>query len=70
MKAKMTTDCHLLGTRLRLRKGQLVNVTPATNLPQGGFFAAPVSGAWGEDSILLTAEDFRPVSPLESLRRI
>ena len=69
MKAIMTQSVKLLGTSLALNKGQTVTITPATNLPQGGYFAAPVDGSWGEYSILLRSGDFRPVLPLSDLCR-
>ena len=56
--ARMLKPAKLLGTRLALHEGEKVIVTPANNLPQGGWFAAPVSGDWGDDSILVQAEDF------------
>lgn len=62
MKAIMTESVSLLGTSLKLDKGQSVTVTPVTNLPQGGFFAAPADGAWGEDSIHVSREEFHPIA--------
>lgn len=55
----MTADVKQLGTGLELRAGQFVTVTPATNLPQGGFFVAPADGSWGENSILVDEVDFQ-----------
>jgi len=63
MKAKMNDEVKLLGTSLRLAKDQSVSIVPATNLPQGGFFAAPVDGSWGEDAIHVDAVDFRLEKP-------
>lgn len=65
---RMKTDCHLLGTSLRLRKGELVELLPASNLPQGGYFARPASGKWADgidhspdDSVHVTRGDFAPL---------
>ena len=63
IKAKMNDEVKLLGTSLRLAKDQEVSIVPATNLPHGGFFAAPVDGSWGEDSIHVDAVDFRLEKP-------
>jgi hypothetical protein len=41
-KATMQETCKFLGTPLVLHKGQRVYVMPASNLPQGGYFAYPV----------------------------
>ena len=40
----MKQDVHLLGTDLRLKKGELVCLTPVTNLPDSKykFFAKPL----------------------------
>jgi len=63
----MRTDLHLLGTSLRLQAGQIVELTRAINLPQGGYFARPADGKWSDridhdvsDSILLTTADLAP----------
>ena len=60
----MRTDLHLLGTSLRLQAGQIVELTRAINLPQGGYFARPADGKWSDGidhntsvSILLTTAD-------------
>ena len=65
---RMKTDLHLLGTSLRLRKGEIVSLLPATNLPQGGYFARPANGKWADgiahdpdDSIHITSADFAPL---------
>ena len=62
---RMTTNCQLLGTSLTLRKGGIVALLPATNLPQGGYFARPADGKWADgiahdpdDSIHVTIADF------------
>jgi hypothetical protein len=67
--AIMTNDAHLLGTGLKLFKGQRVQLTPATNIPDGDgkYFASPVGGFPGcdeMDSILLDTEDLEPSFPL------
>ncbi len=48
---RMKTDLHLLSTSLRLRKGEIVSLLPATNLPQGGYFARPANGKWADGTI-------------------
>lgn len=67
MQGVMKCNVELLGTSLKLQAGQRVRLTPATNLPQGGYFAAPSDGKWSdgiercpEDSILVTADDVTP----------
>ncbi len=64
MLARMNTDVYLVGTGLKLRKGQLVDIWEASNLPQGGYFARPADGRWSdritrnsEDSIHVTEND-------------
>lgn len=49
----MKTDVHQLGTSLKLNAGQRVALTWANNLPQGGWFARPADGSWGEDNSML-----------------
>lgn len=52
----MLQGIKLLGTRLELKKDQMVVYTPADNLPQGGYFVRPARvlrddlAKWGEDS--------------------
>lgn len=49
--AIMTTDAKLLGTSLELHKGQVVQVTKATNLPADStimWFARPADGNWSD----------------------
>lgn len=48
IKGVMLNDAHLLGTSLRLEKGQVVALVPATNIPGGGFFAKPFDGKWSD----------------------
>lgn len=55
----MKRTVKLLGTQLFLNEGQSVYVTKATNLPQGGYFAQPANRRWGQDSILVTADDLK-----------
>lgn len=57
----MTESVKLLGTDLFLLKGEIVNLTPATNLPGGGYFALPRYRAFSgseDNSIHLTGEEF------------
>jgi hypothetical protein len=60
--AKM--DIKLLGTGLKIDKGEEVYMTPATNIPGGGFFARPaiLKGIWKQvsenDSILIRPGEF------------
>ena len=70
----MKTPVHLLATSLRLQEGQIVELAPATNLPQGGYFARPHDGKWSDgidhnpdDSILITGEDFDPLPNLDCM---
>lgn len=60
----MKRTIHLLGTALMLEEGERVHLTPATNIPGGGYFARPLRGKWCdgitrnlEDSIHLTADE-------------
>jgi len=65
--AIMTTDAKLLGTSLELQKGQVVQVTEATNLPADSttkWYARPANGKWSdgidhneEDSIGVYVDD-------------
>jgi hypothetical protein len=58
-------DMQLLGTGLKISKGDLVLLTPATNIPGGGYFARPgyPTGLWkqvSEDaSIYIRPSDFK-----------
>jgi hypothetical protein len=61
----MTTDVILLGTSLKLEKGRRVQLTFASNQPEGGWFARPADGKWSDgiehgeqDSIHITENDF------------
>jgi len=60
--AKM--DIKLLGTGLKIDKGEEVYMSPATNIPGGGFFARPaiLKGIWKQvsedDSILIRPGEF------------
>ena len=65
---KMKRGVELLGTSLTLCKGELVELLPARNLPQGGYFARPANGKWADglphspdDSIHVTSADFSPL---------
>ena len=47
----MKTDVELLGTSLKLQRGQLVDLSPATNLPLSAgidWFASPADGKWSD----------------------
>ena len=67
MTGTMHKDVHLAGTQLKLWTGQNVILTPATNQPDKTlFFAAPIDGSFGEDSILLNHGDCRVHSAQES----
>ncbi len=75
MLARMKTDVHLVGTGLKLQRGQLVEVWEASNLPQGGYFARPADGSWsdriihdGEDSIHVTENDITIERQCESCK--
>jgi len=56
---------ELLGTGLKISKGDLVLLTPATNIPGGGYFARPgyPTGLWKQvskdDSIYIRPSDFK-----------
>ena len=67
---EMLHDIHLLGTDLKLLKGQAVSLEPATNLPRfpvtKRYYARPIDGDWGKEgfepgeddwSILVDEED-------------
>lgn len=67
----MLRNVWMHGTSLRLRLGDKVALTPASNIPNGGgrFYARPYSGEWAdgierpdEDSILLDPGDVSDVS--------
>jgi hypothetical protein len=54
---------ELLGTGLKIKKGERVYMTPATNIPGGGFFVEPAypTGLWKQGSggsILIKPKDF------------
>ena len=54
---------ELLGTGLKIKKGERVYMTPATNIPGGGFFVEPAyrTGLWkqvSDGSILIKPKDF------------
>jgi hypothetical protein len=59
IRARMRVNMQLLGTSLKLAKGQLVELTPATNLPppeRYKFFARALH--WKEqDSILVSLSE-------------
>ena len=60
MRGIMQTDVKLTGTDLKLIKGQLVDLTPATNIPDGEdrYYAQPTYlNSWGSSSILLDRGD-------------
>jgi len=53
----------LLGTGLKIAKGERVYMTPATNIPGGGFFVEPAyrTGLWkqvSDGAILIKPKDF------------
>ncbi|NBV78011.1 hypothetical protein EBR66_07635 [bacterium] len=58
-------DIKLLGTGLKISKGELVLLTPATNIPGGGYFARPgyPTGIWKQvsedDSIYLRPSEIK-----------
>ena len=59
-------DMQLLGTGLKISKGNLVLLTPATNIPGGGYFARPgyPTGLWKQlseevASIYIRPSDFK-----------
>ena len=58
-------DIKLLGTGLKISKGELVLLTPATNIPGGGYFARPgyLTGIWKQvsedDSIYLRPSEIK-----------
>ena len=59
--AKMGME--LLGTGLKIAKGERVYMTPATNIPGGGFFVEPAyrTGLWkqvSDGAILIKPKDF------------
>lgn len=65
----MNTDIHLLGTSLKLQKGQKVTLCKPTNLPyflmEKTYFACPIDGKWSDgidrdndSSILIHEEEF------------
>ncbi len=66
----MENDAELLGTEFSLRKGQKVEMTPATNQPdyeeKGLYFVRPRTEGTGWDensvSLLLDTSEFRFVS--------
>lgn len=65
---KMKRGVKQLGTSLELHKGQIVELRPVRNQPNGGYFAHPASGQWSDerehsrdDSILTMGEDFAPI---------
>lgn len=66
MQGTMKRDIHLLGTSLRLLKGQIVNLTPATNIPEGGYFARPLNCVW-PDGIERDSHDSIYISPSEAV---
>lgn len=54
MNAIMLQEIHMLGTSMKLYKGEVVDLLPATNLPQGGYFATPkYDNRFGENSFHL-----------------
>jgi hypothetical protein len=68
MFGKMKSDIQMIGTSLSLKKGQLVTLLLAENVPQGGYFALPRNGKWADgishnpdDSILITTSDFEVI---------
>jgi hypothetical protein len=50
MQGRMKRCVEQLGTTLRLCKGDIVELIPARNLPQGGYFARPIGGKWRDDT--------------------
>lgn len=60
MHGLMCKDVQLTGTDLKLTRGQLVDLTPAANIPNGNgrYYASPAFGfEWGDASILLDPDD-------------
>jgi hypothetical protein len=56
----MLNDAQLLGTSLRLAKGQTVTITPASNIPGSGKWYAALPEWTNGDSILIDRDDFIP----------
>jgi hypothetical protein len=65
----MRNAVKLASTDLALREGQKVQIQFATNQPewieQRKIFVSPVSGAWGDSSILCTFDDVNITDKLE-----
>lgn len=55
----MLKNIKLTGTSLSLEEGQLVKLTPATNIPngEGRYYAEPLDDSDNSNSILLDTED-------------
>jgi len=66
---KMTTDLSLAGSSLRLYEGEIVKLSPASNLPEGSsavYYATPVSGEWGDfASMPISSDEVEPLSDHE-----
>ena len=65
MKGKMLEDVR--GTELGtdLKKGDIVKVVEATNLPDDSefkYFVSPINGSWGDNSLAVYSNDVQIIA--------
>jgi len=55
----MKTDLHFASTQLKLKKGEIVSVVRATNIPGKGYYVDPVDDRWAGAKMLVDASDIK-----------